>query len=97
MDTIGTQLAVLYTVSIENTIGTQLAVLYTVSIEDTIGTQLAVLCRKVSLTQRYRFVHRSMWLGLQAVSSLERGPFIQSVLYREVPRYSIECVLVLVA
>ena len=39
-----------------DTIGTQLAVLYTVeplSIVDTIGTQLAVLCREVSLIQRY--------------------------------------------
>ena len=51
--TIGTQLAVLYTVelSIEATIGTQLAVLYTVelSIEATIGTQLAVLYTVESL------------------------------------------------
>ena len=34
---------------------------------DTIGTQLAVLCRG-------GFLHSSMWLGLQTVSSLKRCP-----------------------
>ena len=33
------------------------------------------------------FVHSSMWLGLQTVSSLERCPLFQSLLYREVPLY----------
>ena len=42
---------------------------------DTIGTQLAVLYRVVPLVQRYcKFVHKSMWLVLQTVSSLERCP-----------------------
>ena len=42
---------------------------------DTIGTQLA----------GGRFVHSSMWLGQQTVSSLKR--FYSNVLYREVPLY----------
>ena len=47
---------------------------WSLSIADTTGTQLCVLYREVSLIHRYRFVHSSMYLGLQTVSSLERCP-----------------------
>ena len=50
------------------------------AIVETIGTQLAVLYREVSLFRDIdlrRFVHRSMWLGLQTVSSLERCPLFR--------------------
>ena len=50
---------------------------WNLSIVGTIGTQLAVLYREVFLTQRYRFVHSSMWLELQTVSSLERCPLFR--------------------
>ena len=51
------------------------------AIVETIGTQLAVLYREVSLIRDIdlsRFVHRSMWLGLQTVSSLERCPLFRA-------------------
>ena len=34
-----------------------------------------------------RFLHSSMWLGLQTVSSLVGCPLLKSVLYSEVPLY----------
>ena len=59
---------------------------WNLSIKNTAGTQLVVLYREVSQF-RGRFVHSSMWLGLQTVSSLKRHPLFKSVLYREVPLY----------
>ena len=41
-------------------------------IKGTIANQLSVLCREVSLIQMSWFVHSSVWLGLQTVSSLNR-------------------------
>ena len=47
---------------------------WNLSIEGTTGSQLAVLYREVSL---FRGRFGSMWLGLQAVSSLERCPLFR--------------------
>jgi len=96
-----------WNLSIEDTIGTQLAVLYTVeplysghhwhpagcpvysgnlSIEDTIGTQLAVLYREVSLIHRYVDVYTGLLCGWAADSFLlEMCPYvIQSVIQSEI-------------
>ena len=57
------------------------------SIVDTTGTQHCLSCIERCPKFRGRFVHSSMWLGLQTVSSLERCPLF-SVLYGEVPLYT---------
>ncbi len=67
---------------------------WNLSIEGTIGTQLAVLYREVSLIQR--LICTQLYVVEAALSVLIREvPFIQSVLYREVPLYRQACMYVL--
>ena len=86
-----------WNLSIEDTIGTQLAVPYTVelSIEDTFGTQLAVLHREVSLIHRQ--ICTQLYVVGTADSALIREVSLtQSVPYREVPLYCYTCLCKLV-
>ena len=67
---------------------------WNLSIVGTIGTQLAVLYREVSLIQR--LICTQLYVVEAALSVLIREvPFIQSVLYREVPLYRQACMYVL--
>ena len=56
------------------------------STEDTIGTQLTVLYREVSLIQRY-ICTQCYVVETADIVLIGEVPFIQNVLYREVPLY----------
>ena len=60
---------------------------------DTIGTQLAVLYREVSLIQGYICTQLYV-VGTADTVLIREVSFIQSVLYREVPLYSTNIIVI---